>query len=318
MMLTVQQAALLMTIQDGGRYGYQRFGMPESGPMDWWAFRTANQLVGNDPGAACVEIGFSSAAITLDGRCLLAACGVGYRLFVNQHEIPLWMAFLVKRGDRLRLEKITGGNFVYLAAAGGIQSTVWMGSRSYNPAAGLGHQLVEGEFLPLSADADETGFVAGRTIPESARPAYAQQPLIRVVPGPHQDRFQPTSYEALWSHPYEITPQSNRMGFRLDGPALAHRTGADLVSQGMTLGEIQVPGDGQPIVMMPDHPTTGGYTCIGTVAMIDLPLLAQVEPGCRTLRFTPVDMLGAQSAWVETIKQIDAVEGSEEDVWFGL
>jgi antagonist of KipI len=317
MTVHIQQAALLMTVQDGGRRGYQRFGMPESGPMDGWAFRCANRLVGNDPETACVEVGFSSAELHLTGRSLLGVCGAGYRLFVNEHPLPLWMAFLGKLGDRIRLEKTSGGSWVYLAAAGGIQSAVWMGSRSAYPAAGLEGQLADGDRLSLLGWAGEWAGMAGRSIPVSARPAYSSDPLIRVMPGPHLARFQNESWEILCEGPYSVSPQSDRMGYRLSGPPLAHRDGPDLVSQGMVLGEVQVPGDGQPIVMMPDHPTTGGYACIAAVARVDLPLLAQVEPGVGQLRFQAIDIVEAQSAWAEAVGRMDTAEYFEEDSWTG-
>lgn len=318
MTLFIQQAALMMTIQDGGRHGYQRFGMPESGPMDGWAFRAANLLVGNSPGEACVEIGLSSAEFFLDQRSLLAACGAGYRLYVNQLEMPLWMAFIGKPGDSIQLEKVPGGNWAYLAVAGGIQSTVWMGSRSNYPVAGLGKMLAVGDKLSILAHSGRNGFLAGRSVPKSLQPPYAAELHIRVILGPHLDRFPQSSLETFVASAYQVSARSDRMGYRLDGPSLVHRESADLVSQGMVLGAIQVPGDGQPIVMMPDHPTTGGYTCIATVARVDLPLLAQVEPGRGTLYFSPIDVSTGQSAWVQAMKMLESYETFQEDLCTGI
>jgi antagonist of KipI len=318
MTVTIQQAAVMMTVQDGGRRGFQRFGMPESGPMDGWAFQAANRLVGNPTEAACLEIGFSSAEVYLEQRSLLALCGAGFRLFVNQRELPLWMAFLVRTGDTLRLEKTRGGNWVYLAAAGGIQSPVWMGSRSVYPAAGIGKLLAAGDRLPLHPLANDALLQASYTVPQAARPAYAPEPRIRVVPGPHSDRFEPASRDAFLAPAYQVSLRSDRMGYRLTGPALMHKQGPDLVSQGMIVGEIQVPGDGQPIVMMPDHPTTGGYACIATVIQADLPLLAQSEPGVGTLQFTPVSVTDAHKAWGEVVEKVSASTGRQEEAWSGL
>lgn len=318
MSLSIQKAALLMTIQDAGRFGYQRYGMPESGPMDWWAFRSANRLLGNDPGAPCVEIGFSGAEFRLERRALLAAAGVGYRLFVDERELPLWMTFVGKGGERIWFEKITGGNWVYLAAAGGIQSPVWMGSHSYFTAAGLGQKLAEGDRLSLSGPAVGDVAMAGNTVPGMKRPIYGDEISLRVIPGPHQEQFTSASKKTIWEATYSVSTQSDRMGYRLAGPCLMHSSGADLVSQGMALGEIQVPGEGQPIVMMPDHPTTGGYACIGTVAKVDMPLLSQLEPGRGTLQFQPCAIDEAQSAWAEAIKIVDSAVQFQEDLWLGL
>jgi antagonist of KipI len=318
MTLYIQQAALMMTVQDGGRFGYQCYGMPESGPMDGWAFQAANRLVGDDPGAACVEVGFSSAEITLERRCLLALCGAGYRLLVNSRPLPLWMSFLGKPGDRIRLDKIPGGNWAYLAAAGGIQSEVWMGSRSAYPAAGLGRKLTQGDRLPLGEPSAQAGRFSGRSFLSAARPPYSPEPAIRVIPGPHLAWFTSESWDAFCQGAYSISTQSDRMGYRLSGPILAHHTGADLVSQGMVQGEIQVPGDGQPIVMMPDHPTTGGYACMATVIKADLPLLAQAEPGRGCVHFKPISLDAAHAAWVEVNEKISSAIPFEEDAWLGL
>ncbi|MBW6466110.1 MAG: biotin-dependent carboxyltransferase family protein [Brevefilum sp.] len=318
MTLYIQEAALMMTVQDGGRFGYQRYGMPESGPMDGWAFQAANRLVGNDPGAACVEVGFSSAEISLERRCLLALCGAGYSLSVNGRPLPLWMSFLGKPGDHIRMDKIPGGNWAYLAAAGGIQSEVWMGSRSAYPAAGLGRKLAQGDRLPLGEPCAQTGRFSGRSFPTAALPPYSLEPVIRVIPGPHLAWFTSESWDSYCQGAYFVSTQSDRMGYRLTGPTLAHHTGADLVSQGMVQGEIQVPGDGQPIVMMPDHPTTGGYACIATVIKADLPRLAQVEPGRGSVRFKPVNLDAAHAAWVEVNEKITSAIPFEEDAWLGL
>jgi len=317
MTLLIQQPALMMTVQDGGRRGYQRYGMPPSGPMDWWAFRAANLLVGNAPEAACLEVGFSSAEMRLEGRALLAVCGTGFRLTLNHIEMPLWMAFLGRPGDVIRFEKTTGGNWAYLAVAGGIQSPEWMGSRSAYPSAGLGKPLAVGERLNMLTLTGGGVMFAGREIPQAQQPAYAAEPSIGVIPGPHLDRFAQGSWEAFLAGTYQVSPQSNRMGYRLTGPSLAHHSGADLVSQPVVMGAIQVPGSGQPMVMLADHPTSGGYTIIATVARTDLPLLVQVEPGRGALRFTAVDLHAAQQAWIGVIEALDSIELDQEELWIG-
>jgi antagonist of KipI len=159
---------------------------------------------------------------------------------------------------------------------------------------------------------------AGRAIPQVQQPAYAADPVIGVIPGPHLDRFAQGSWETFLAGAYQVSTQSNRMGYRLTGPSLAHHSSADLVSQAVVLGAVQVPGDGQPMVMMADHPTTGGYTIIATVARTDLPLLAQVEPGRGTLRFKAVDLHAAQQAWVGVVKMLDQIEFEQEDLWTGF
>jgi len=313
----VEEAALMMSFQDTGRQGFRRFGLPASGPMDWWAFRGANRLVGNPPGYACVEIGFSSSLISFMTDGLFAVCGAGYRLFLNNREIPLWMAFVIRGGDQLRLVKIPGGNWVYLAAAGGFPSQIWLGSRSVYPRAGLGDLISQGDQLPI-IEAALLRRMAGRSMPMEVRPPYSQYVKIRVIPGPHQDRFIKHSLHTFWHEAYQVSSRSDRMGYRMKGPVLEHQHRADLISQGMVLGEIQVPEDGQPIVMMPDHPTTGGYTCIGTVAKVDLPLIAQAEPLTTNINFIPTFLDDAQAALVDTIKLLDTPIDQEEEEWLLL
>ncbi len=318
MTLIVESPALMMTVQDQGRSGYQRFGLPESGPMDWWAFQAANLLVGNDLDCACLEVGFSSAAIRVGMDALMALCGAGYQLRVNGKDLPLWMAIRVKQSEVLELKKVSGGNWAYLAVSGGILSPEWLGSRSVYSRAGLGRRLVAGDQLPLSSRADANHDLAGRTVPQGARPFYGDPVELRVIVGPHQNRFTKASLKTFRSAVYHLSTQSDRMGYRLVGPALEHESGADILSQGMTLGEIQVPADGQPIVMMPDHPTTGGYTCIGTVARVDLSLLAQAEPDETAIRFRFVEVREAQEALRKAIEELYAVVSHKEDGWLNL
>jgi biotin-dependent carboxylase-like uncharacterized protein len=318
MTLLVERGALAMTVQDLGRMGYQRFGLPESGPMDWIAQRAANCLVGNPPEAACVEIGFSSAGLIAESDTVLAACGAGYRLAVGGRSLPLWLSFRVRPGERITLEKIGGGNWVYLAAAGGLLTPSWMGSRSTYARAGLSKRLGEGDRLPLALTPQAVPGLATRSLPEAGRPTYGdgeESLVVRVVLGPHQDRFDPKSLAAFLGETFHLSLRADRMGYRLEGPVLSHCEGADLVSQGMISGEVQVPGDGKPIVMMPDHPTTGGYTCIATVIRADLPLLAQAEPGQTRLRFKAVTAAAARDAYREALEKICSVYASEEDGW---
>jgi len=318
MTLVIERPALMMTVQDQGRSGYQRYGMPESGPMDWWAFKGANILVGNQADCACLEIGLSDAVMRVDGDALMALCGAGYQLRVNQKDLPLWMAFKVRRGDLIELEKVLGGSWVYLAVAGGFLSPLWMGSRSYYLQAGLGHIFSPGDRLLFSSQAGSAFGLAGNNLQAASRPDYREHPHVRVILGPHQSRFLVEGLQTFLNSVYSISPQSDRMGYRLDGPPLMHIQGADLVSQGMALGEIQVPAGGQPIVMMPDHPTTGGYTCIGTVARVDFPLLTQAQPGVSQIKFTFIEVSEAQENYKRVIHQLEDGPQDEEDLWMNI
>jgi biotin-dependent carboxylase-like uncharacterized protein len=315
MTLLVTQAALMMTVQDAGRFGFRRYGMPESGPMDWWAHQCANILVGNQPGWGCVEVGVSSASIISETDALLAICGAGFKVFVNNRSIPLWMSFWVNRGDHIIFQKEPAGQWVYLAVKGGVQSPLWMGSRSVYPRAGLGCRVEQGDRLPINPRSNPTRAEAGRNIPIEVRPDYKVDPIIRAVSGPHNDRFANQSISDFFSLPFSLSTDFDRMGYRLSGLKLNHTTGANLISQGMALGEVQVPPDGQPIVMMPDHPTTGGYTCIATVARIDLPLLVQSEPMQSKIKFEPIDVQKAQEDLRECVDRLGSAVQEEDDIW---
>lgn len=319
MTLRVEQAPLMLTVQDGGRVQYLRFGLPKSGPMDRWAHQAANGLVGNAPETACLELGFSTAVLLAEVDAVLAVTGAGFRLTLNARPLPLWMNFYARAGDRIVLEKVTGGNWAYLAAAGGMMTQSWLGSRSTYARGGLGQPLAAGERIPIGNSASRVRAFAIRSLPEKSRPMYSVDELIlRVIPGPHHQRFTREALELFTRQGYLLSTRSDRMGYRLQGAALQHRDGPDLASQGMALGEIQVPGDGQPIVMMPDHPTTGGYTCIGTVIGVDLPLLAQAQPEWTMIHFEWTDVYAAQSLYRETLLQIDKGIQSEEVDWLYL
>lgn len=315
MSLVIETPAALMSIQDLGRTGYARFGMPESGPMDWWAHRAANRLTGNSPKVACLEVGFSSATLHTNEDVILAACGAGFRVWVNQCQIPLWMTFFVQKGSLVTLEKVAGGNWVYLAASGGLETPIWLSSHSTNLRAGLGKRFKKGDVLSVGPIKKQAIALAGRFLPANCRPSYKSTPLLRAIPGPHTSLFTPESREGFWEREYLVTSRSDRMGYRLAGDALQHIHGADLISQGMALGEIQVPGDGQLIVMMPDHPTTGGYTSIATVSRCDLPLLAQAPFGEARVRFELITASEAQGLLRETVKQIDDGIQFPEEEW---
>ncbi|MBG0771784.1 MAG: biotin-dependent carboxyltransferase family protein, partial [Anaerolineaceae bacterium] len=220
MTLFIEQAALMMTVQDLGRHRYQRFGLPESGPMDSWAQRAANRLVGNDAEAACLEIGFSRANFMAETDTMLAVTGVGFELTLNGRSLPLWMRFKVKAGDRIGLEKVRGGNFAYLAAAGGVLTRSWLGSRSTYARGGLGAPLMAGEWVPVGFPENKDISLSVCSLPDDFRPHYNEDAVtLRVIPGPHQHRFTEEALAVLTSNPYRLSSRSDRMGYRLSGAA---------------------------------------------------------------------------------------------------
>jgi len=313
-MLEILEADGLLTLQDSGRLGWQKFGVPLSGPMDWFAFRAANALTGNRPGAAALEIGFGEATLRAHRDCVIAVTGVGFDVSTYIWTFPLWNSFYVRSGWIVHVRKQGQGNWAYLAAAGGFESQPTLGSQSANLRAGLGRRLGAGDTLKIGKPARSLHDLAARTLAEEKRPAYSQTPTIEAVRGLQADWFTKEGLDAFFGREYTVSESSDRMGYRLEGPRVAHSRGADLLSEGMTPGSIQIPASGQPIVMMADCPTTGGYPKIANVIRADLPVLAQVTPRKGRIRFRLTTVDEAQARYRMMAQNLDAgIEGLESD-----
>ena len=309
--LAVVEPGLLTTVQDLGRFGHQRVGVPPSGPMDRAAFVVANRLVGNPAGAAALECTLKGPRLEVRQAAVVAVTGAPMGFGVNGQEAPAWTAVRVRPGDVLGFQMASAGCRAYLAVAGGIEVPLALGSRATylrGRLGGLGGRaLQKGDALPVGAP--PPGAREGRAVPPALRPAYPAERECRVILGPQDDRFTPEGIRAFLEGPYDVTPQADRMGYRLKGPEIAHVRGHDIVSDGIPLGGIQVPGEGQPIVLLVDRQTTGGYTKIATVIGVDIGAIGQTRPGQR-VRFRQVTLdaahaaLAAEAAWLAR-----AVEG---------
>ena len=317
-MIEILEPGWAMSFQDAGRFGSQRYGVPVSGPMDWFAHHCANLLAGNPAGAPCIEVGLSSAHIHVLADSLLVFTGAGYQLRINESIYPMWMAIWCRSGDLVTLEKIEGGNWAYLAVAGGWQAPGMLGSTCTYLPASLGASIEVGSLIIPAIYQGNFSIRAGRSLPATFRPPYSREVHIRVTSGLHEKRFTGASLSRFWQTPYRVTAKSDRMGYRLAGEALQHTLGADIISQGMVLGTIQVPGDGQPMVMMADHPTTGGYTQLAIVTRADLPLLSQCEPEISTVTFELISVEDAQRVYRESLQQIAEGIESTTDEWTRL
>lgn len=290
MTLHLTRAGPACTVQDAGRHGYLRFGITPAGPMDWIAHATANWLAGNSPGAAAVEIGPGglSAAATEPVRVALSARG--FRILRNGNALPTRVAITLQAGDRLDVLPGPEHLWAYLALPGGIACAPVMGSRATHLRSGLG---------PMGALAagDTLHAAAASTAPDLCLIDPAPPPTgpIRYIPGPQADRFSPETHALFAAATWTVAPKSDRMAYRLSGPAIPAIGGHDIVSDGIALGAIQIPGDGQPFVLMADRQPTGGYPKIGTVIRADLPRLAQTRPG-QPFRLSPAPVAEAVSA----------------------
>ncbi len=292
-------------IQDAGRPGWERFGVPPGGPMDWVALRAANELVGNPPEAAALELALGALTLESTTDTLIALTGAGFQLSVDGIPMPSWSAVRVRAGQMIQAVPLPAGSgmWAYLGIIGGIDTPPVLGSRStylLGKLGGLeGRLLQPSDLLPVRQVTPDWS-LAGRRVPPQARPSYGAQITARVVLGPQEAWFKPEAVQCFLSEGYTLSRLSDRMGSRLEGSSLERARGGDLLSEGMVTGAVQVPPDGQPIVMMPDRPATGGYPKIAAVIRADLPLVAQLRPGEGLLRFQAVTIEEARLAIHQT------------------
>lgn len=295
-MLKILRAGIYTTVQDLGRNGFRRLGISQGGALDIPALKIANLLVGNSPDAAGLEItlGQFSAEFSQHGWIALTGAGCDAQLEGK----PLWTGwrYPVKKGQKLTLKMPKRGMRSYLALSGGIAVPEMLGSRSTDLKAGFGgfggRQLKDGDVLPLGSN---------RKLPVSS--LGVKQLLfnnrIRALPGPEYDEFSKEAQDAFWRTAWQLSPQSNRMGYRLHGStALTRTTEREMLSHGLLPGVIQVPHNGQPIVLMADAQTTGGYPRIACVIEADLYHLAQIRLG-EVIHFIPYTLAEAQRAKAE-------------------
>ena len=280
--IEVIEPGLLTTVQDLGRYGCQRYGVPVSGAMDAFSLRAANILVGNEQGAACLEMTVLGPRIRFLRNTLVALTGGDLAVRIDGTTLPRWRSVTVRGGSVLTSDSMVDGMRAYLAVAGGLDVPVIMGSRSTYIASGIGGH--EGRALRagdvLAAGPPDPGRHTVRALPTGLEPLrYGHSHVIRAMAGPQADAFAPGALETFFDSRYSVTIDSDRVGYRLSGPRLAHLAGADIISDGSPAGAIQVPASGMPIVLMADRGPTGGYAKLGTVISADLGRLAQARPG---------------------------------------
>ena len=314
--IEVVDGGFFTTVQDLGRLGYQRYGVPVSGAMDLFAHSVANLLVGNPRSAATLEA-------TLTGPCLrflvdavVAITGADLQPKLDGVPVPGWRPFAAPEGAVLHFEGARDGARPYIALAGGIDAPVVLGSRSTFTRGALGgfdgRPLQHGDRIRVAARAFAQ--VEGRTMPADRIPAYGHDHVVRVVLGPQHDAFTADGVATFLSSAYVVTAKSDRVGCRFAGPPVKHAGTADIVSDGIPFGAVQVAGDGLPMVLLADRGTTGGYTKIATVISPDLPRLAQALPGDR-VSFREVTLADAHRALRTQEAVLERVERSRPVVF---
>lgn len=326
MSLQIIRPGLLTTVQDAGRCGFQQYGVVVGGAMDQYAYRVANLLVGNTGGAAVLEITVKGPIIKfLDDR-LIALCGGDFAAQINGAMLPAGRPVFVRAGSELNIGSCRQGCRGYLAVAGGIAVTPVLGSRSTYLRAGLGGldgcALQEGDTLQLGDPSAmalhymvQLAQLAGAG--KFAAPrwfAYRGKLLertsvneIRAMRGRHLAAFTQASQEQFWQTAWRITPQSDRMGYRLSGPKLELTAPLEIISEAVTIGTVQVPPEGQPIALLADRPTTGGYPKVAHIAAVDLDLLAQASPG-QQVQFEEITLAQAQQLYLAREQELRKLE----------
>ncbi|PYO04965.1 MAG: KipI antagonist [Candidatus Rokuibacteriota bacterium] len=309
-MIRILDAGPQTTVQDLGRTGQMRYGIPPSGPVDRFAFVLANRLVGNADTAAALECTLIGPRFEITGAGAIAVTGADMPVTVNGQSAAGWRTIAVKAGDVVRLGPARTGVRSYVGVAGGLDVPLVLGSRSTYLRGRVGG--VEGRALRKSDELRlfPSGPVKPRHVEPRAIPDYTGEPTVRAVLGPQADRFTAEGLEALFGGRYEVLPQSDRMGSRLRGPRIAHARGHDIVSDGIALGSIQVPGDGQPIVLLVDRQSTGGYTKAATICSSDIWRVGQARPG-QSLRFHQIGVDEAHRMLREADRALEAAVREE-------
>ncbi len=306
--LHVVRPGLLTTVQDLGRFGSQRFGMPVSGAMDPLALRLANRLVGNPDGAAGLEATLTGPELWFEGDAVIAITGGDLSPCLDAAAVPTWTAILARNGTRLTFGVRRHGARAYVAIAGGLEVPEVLGSRSTHLRSctgGLrGRALARGDVVVIGRSSPAAGRRLGDPLPMSLRPDYTSNPTLRMIAGPQVDRFPRTTFDTLISSRWVMSLQSDRMGYRLEGPPLEHLEAADIVSDATPCGAVQVPASRQPILLMADRQPTGGYTKLAVVITADLPLAGQLVPG-DAIRFTETQVRDAQEALRRQWRELD-------------
>lgn len=320
--LRILKPGLLTTLQDAGRYGYQQSGMVVGGAMDAVALRLANLLVGNREHEAALEVTLQGPEILFEHNSLIAISGADLSPRINGRAVGMWRPVYIKEGCTLSFGDSVVGCRAYLAISGGLDVPVVMGSTATYLRGGMGgwqgRALQAGDVIlcheasekalsimdRLKAKSSGKGWVQANWMPNPQLHAWeGTAPVIRAIRGPEYPLFSTDSQQRFWEAEFQITAQSDRMGYRLEGGKLALKQPVSLLSTAVTFGTVQVPAEGNPIVLMADRQTTGGYPVIAQVATVDLPKLAQVPPG-KQVKFTEISLEEAQQLYIQQEQDI--------------
>jgi biotin-dependent carboxylase-like uncharacterized protein len=289
----------LTTIQDRGRYGLGRYGVPPSGALDHFSARIANLLVGNAEGEACIETTLMGLKVKAMTDLVIAITGGDLQPHLNDSQCRMWQSLIIRKNDVLHFKGLKAGCRAYLSMAGGISLDPVLGSKSTNLISGFGghegRHLRKGDFLYAPSPLDDFSPTM-RALDPNRIPVYARQWILRILWGPQDADFSPESKTLLTQSLFKVTPTSDRTGIRLSGPPIHRNEGINesIISEGVIPGAVQVPGDAQPIIILVET-VTGGYRKIATIISADISHLGQIKPGDQ-VRFKAVSLEEALSA----------------------
>jgi antagonist of KipI len=304
----VLKPGFFTTIQDLGRYRYLRYGVPISGAMDTFSLTAANDLIGNNPNDAALEITLIGPELQALARTQIAVTGGTISPKINGQDVPMWQTLNIHQGDVVSFGKMESGCRAYLAIRGGIDTPLVLGSRSTYVRGGFGgmngRQLKAGDMIEQF---DTQLLEIEYKMPEELVPQLTNRFIAHVILGPQSDMFTEKGIDIFFSSYYEVTLEADRMGYRLNGPLIEHKTKADIVSDALLPGSIQVPKDGKPILIMQDAQTTGGYAKIATTITPDVCMLGQAKPK-DTMEFCRISMKEAHKKLCEYHKMLDALK----------
>lgn len=321
-MIKVLKPGLLTSLQDLGRTGFQKQGVIASGAMDPVAHRIANLLVGNQEDVPTMEVTLAGPSLRFEKDTLISLCGGELSASIDDDPVKLWRPVFVKKGSKLRFGQAKEGSRVYLAVAGGFDVPEIMGSKSTYLRAGLGgfhgRAVQENDELrveeasgvakkilaSLRKESEGRNFISmDWYVASEFIPAFQEEQPVRVMKGRQYHLFKRESREAFFHEVFKVGSKSDRMGYRLEGPGLYLEKEEDMISEAVALGTVQVPSNGQPIILLADRQTTGGYPKIGQIASVDIPLMAQMKPG-EKVRFQEISHDEAQQLYLERERSI--------------
>jgi antagonist of KipI len=329
MSFRVEVPGLLTSVQDAGRFGRQHLGVGSAGAADRLSHVLANLLVGNPPAAAALEFTLRGPTFVAECDLVMAFGGAPFPIKVDGQPLPRWRALGIRKGTRLEVGETPTGLRGYLAVAGGIQVPEVLGSRSTDLRGGFGgHEgraLRAGDRLTLGTPPDRVGpvlaglrtgaWVAPWRLPWTGPlPGEGRNEPLHLIPGPHWPLLSPSAQAAFLRGPFRVGSRSDRMGLRLDGPALALENPLELVSAGVATGTLQLPPDGGPILLLADRQTTGGYPRLGEMASVDLPWAAQLRPG-EALGFRLTSVAEAQERALALARRLDFLARVLDQEW---